>query len=107
MTISSRFGLASAAVLVITVGVWIGWAAPFFGNSEAPKANGIVFDDPQQISDFQLVDHKGVNFDISRLQNHWSLIYFGFTSCPDYCPMTLAQFAQVNEELGIASTSSI
>ena len=93
--------LASVAALVLGAGVWVGWMAPFFGSSPAPKANGIVFDEPRPIDGFQLIDHKGRNFDAERLRNHWSLIYFGFTNCPDLCPMALAQFAQLDEELGV------
>ena len=94
----SQLLLISLAALVLGVGVWTGWTVPFFGNSPAPKANGIVFDDPRPIVAFQLTDHKGRVFDAERLRNYWSLIYFGFTHCPDLCPMTLAKFAQLDEQ---------
>ena len=99
--------LIGVAVLVIGVGIWIGWTIPFFGSSAAPEAAGIVFDDPQKIHTIQLVDHAGKEFDVERLQNRWSLIYFGFTNCPDLCPLTLTQFAKLDEELGIEPTPAI
>ena len=89
------------AVLVIGVGIWVGWTIPFFGSSAPPEAAGIVFDDPQKIDTVQLVDHAGEEFNVERLQNRWSLIYFGFTNCPDLCPLTLTQFAELDKELGI------
>ena len=46
--------LVGVAVLVIGVGIWVGWTAPFFGSSAAPEAAGIVFDDPQKIDTVQL-----------------------------------------------------
>ena len=95
------------ALLVIGVGIWVGWATPFFGSPVTPEAAGIVFDDPQQIDTVHLVDHKGKEFDVERLQNRWSLIYFGFTNCPDLCPLTLTQFAKVDEELGTEPTPPI
>ena len=101
------FLLVGVAVLVIGVGIWVGWTTPFFGSSAAPEAAGIVFDDPQKIDTVQLVDHKGEEFDVERLQNRWSLIYFGFTNCPDLCPLTLTQFAKLDEELGIEPTPPI
>ena len=79
----------------------------FFGSSAAPEAAGIVFDDPQKIDTVQLVDHRGEEFDVERLQNRWSLIYFGFTNCPDLCPLTLTQFAKLDEELGTEPTPPI
>ena len=99
--------LVGVAVLVIGVGIWVGWTTPFFGSSAAPEAVGIVFDDPQKIDTVQLVDHRGEEFDVERLQNRWSLIYFGFTNCPDLCPLTLTQFAKVDEELGTEPTPPI
>ena len=93
--------LVGVAVLVIGVGIWVGWPPPIFGNSAAPEAAVIVFDDPQKIDTVQLVDQRGEEFDVERLQNRWSLIYFGFTNCPDLCPLTLTQFAKLDEELGI------
>jgi protein SCO1 len=36
-----------------------------------------------------LVDADGAVFAPERLQGRWSVIFFGFTACPDVCPMTL------------------
>ena len=99
--------LVGVAVFVIGMGIWVGWTTPFLGSSATPEAAGIVFDDPQKIDTVQLVDHKGEQFDVTRLQNRWSLIYFGFTNCPDLCPLTLTQFAKLDEELGIETTPPI
>ena len=56
------------------------------------RLNGaIVFEKPRIIKDFQLVDHKQKAFTVEDLKGKWSLIYFGFTHCPDICPTSLAQ----------------
>jgi len=44
---------------------------------------------PRALAPFQLVDQQGAPFDLARLKNHWSLIFFGYTHCPDVCPTTL------------------
>jgi protein SCO1/2 len=47
----------------------------------------------------------GARFDAQRLRGHWTLLFFGFTSCPDVCPMTLqvlANFAHAADS-GVAS----
>jgi protein SCO1/2 len=36
-----------------------------------------------------LVTDEGLFFDPARLKGRWSLVFFGFTSCPDVCPTTL------------------
>ncbi len=42
-----------------------------------------------------LVDQSGASFTQAQLRGAASLIYFGFTNCPDVCPTTLAKLAQV------------
>ncbi len=96
---SQKFILILVAISVTGCGVWVGWTASMFGGSPTPKANGIIFNESRSIDGFQLTDHYGKMFDNERLKNQWSLIYFGYTNCPDFCPMALAQFALLNQEL--------
>ena len=49
---------------------------------------------------FVLTDADGKAFDFKELQGKPSLIYFGFTHCPDICPTTLFLLAQVLKKLG-------
>ncbi len=49
---------------------------------------------------FQLVDADGTPFTFKDLQGKPSLVYFGFTHCPDICPTTLFLMSQVLERLG-------
>lgn len=57
---------------------------------------------PREIAPFNLVDHHGRQFTNASLTGHWSLLFFGFTSCPDVCPVTLAALAQVEKKLSDA-----
>jgi protein SCO1/2 len=55
------------------------------------KINGLyVLDTPRNIGELQLIDHHGQAFTRERLQGKWTLVFFGFTYCPDICPTTLA-----------------
>ena len=49
---------------------------------------------------FQLVDQDGRPVDESMLEGKWSLVFFGFTWCPDYCPTTLAALDATKQRLG-------
>ena len=49
---------------------------------------------------FQLVDHDGRPVDQTMLEGKWSLVFFGFTYCPDYCPTTLAALDATKQRLG-------
>lgn len=48
------------------------------------------FETPRVIGDFNLVDHTGSAVGLDDLKGRWSLLFFGFTFCPDICPTTLS-----------------
>ena len=49
---------------------------------------------------FTLVNQDGATVDQTLLDGKWSLVFFGFTYCPDYCPTTLAFLQALKTELG-------
>lgn len=49
---------------------------------------------------FQLVNQDGQPVDQTLLNGKWSLVFFGFTWCPDYCPTTLQMLAATKQALG-------
>jgi protein SCO1/2 len=60
-------------------------------DKEQLRVNGaVVLDTPRIFSDFELIDHRGDKFNIARMQDKWTIVFFGFTNCPDICPTTLA-----------------
>ncbi len=46
--------------------------------------------EPKALDPFQLIDHDGQVFDREHLTGKWSLVFFGYTFCPDICPTALA-----------------
>ena len=64
------------------------------------RANGLfLFDTPRDPGAFLLTDHHGMPFTRDALTNRWTLIFFGFTHCPDICPTTLAELAELKAQL--------
>jgi protein SCO1/2 len=61
--------------------------------------NGIYISKPQLISHFELIDNKGNLFTDLNLRGHWSLLFFGFSSCEMICPLTLQMLNQTYESL--------
>jgi protein SCO1/2 len=55
---------------------------------------------PLDVPEFALTDHRGKPFDRDRLLGRWSLLFFGYTYCPDICPVTLSKLAPVLDLLG-------
>ncbi len=59
------------------------------------KANGAyMFETPRALPEFELVDHTGAPFTRESLQGQWTLVFFGFTHCPDICPTTMSELGQ-------------
>tara|TARA_B110000444_G_scaffold84493_1_gene79835 strand:+ start:1227 stop:1853 length:627 start_codon:yes stop_codon:yes gene_type:complete len=69
--------------------------------NSTPKKNefSTVLDNPMSLSDFNLTADDGSNFNLETLKGNWSLLFFGYTHCPDVCPLTLHQLGQANKAL--------
>lgn len=76
-----------AAALLITRGLRAG-PAPAFDPRETRLSSATVLNDDQPLPAFSLSGHAG-NFDNARLSGRWTLMFFGYTYCPDICPTAL------------------
>ena len=60
------------------------------------KANGLfLHETPRNFGELNLVDHHGNAFTRDNFEGRWSLVFFGFTHCPDICPTTLSFLDQL------------
>ena len=58
--------------------------------------NGLfLYEKPKEISDFSFYTANGVEFKKADLKGKWTLMYFGFTRCPDECPTTMYQMSKL------------
>ncbi len=63
-------------------------------------AEGTLSGQPAVGGPFQLVNQDGQPVDQTILNGKWSLVFFGFTYCPDYCPTTLTSLEATRQLLG-------
>lgn len=61
-----------------------------------------MWPNPKQVQAFQAIDHTGKEFGVEQLRGKWSFLFFGYTHCPDICPITLAVLARVQQEIDAA-----
>ncbi|ARQ69685.1 SCO family protein [Streptomyces marincola] len=63
--------------------------------ADAPGADqGTVLDQPFEKPDFVLTDTEGEPYDFAaETDGHATLLYFGYTNCPDICPLTMSNIA--------------
>lgn len=83
--------------LVMMVMLIAGCAAPPHEFSAA------TLDPPQPVPDFTLTamqDGVETEVSLSDFEGDYVFLYFGYTFCPDVCPITLANLARVREQLG-------
>jgi protein SCO1 len=77
-------------IIVIIAGFVHRISLPRMMTESEMKINGLyLLDTPRSMGEFELVDHHGVPFNRARLVGKWSLVFFGFTYCPDVCPTTM------------------
>ena len=91
------FILAGLALLVMFATIGLRWhrAAP----ADAPALEVVsLFPQPRVLPDFNLRQSDGTALVPGELKGHWTLVFLGFTHCPDVCPTTLAELAQAQKQ---------
>jgi protein SCO1/2 len=60
---------------------------------------GTLLTPSRKLEDFSLIDQQGRVFGTANLRGRWSVLFFGYTNCPDFCPTTLTTLAAVQKRL--------
>ncbi|MDW3095166.1 MAG: SCO family protein [Gammaproteobacteria bacterium] len=58
-----------------------------------------LYDQQKAIADFSLIDHNNNSFTPDNINNLWTFWFFGFTHCPDICPITLGTLSATVDRL--------
>lgn len=99
--------LAGAGAAAAALGLTWGWGTLRAPVPRTPRASRYVeaargaylLPVPDAIADFELVRQDDTKFDNAALRGRWTFLVFGYTSCPDFCPTTLAAFQALHERL--------
>ena len=73
-------------------------------RSEQPRLppaelESAILSEPLPLQPFTLIDQEGNPLNLENLKGHWTLLFFGYTHCPDICPTTLSVLKGVAEKL--------
>ncbi len=71
----------------------------FSWSANAQSVNGVILEDPVEVAEFTLAAQDATPFTAAELKGQWTLLFLGFTHCPDVCPFTLANLEAVRTEL--------
>lgn len=100
MTRTQSIGLAAVvAIVAIAAGMLLSRA--LLHRTAGPTlVKATLLEPARPLPPLAFVDQQNQPFGPERLRGRWSILFFGFTHCPDVCPTTLALLAQVEKQLG-------
>src|SRR5262249_48721499 len=86
---SNRYWI-SVVVIALAAAIAGAYVARLLNHpAVASLESGTVFPEPKTLAPFNLVDTRGNPATLDALRGHPTLVFFGFTHCPDVCPTTL------------------
>lgn len=99
MTRNQSIGLAAVVAIVAIAGGMLLSRALLDRPGGPTLAKATLLEPARPLPPMAFVDQQGRPFGPERLRGRWSVLFFGFTHCPDVCPTTLALLAQVEKQL--------
>ena len=98
------FNRNAGIILLIALAAGLGLLAAQQVFAPKPPANApateaiTLYPQPRELPDFNLAQSDGTRLIPGELKGHWTLVFLGFTFCPDVCPTTLAELAQAQKQ---------
>ncbi len=84
------FALLNALLLSLLFALWQ-FRAERAELALLDELGAALYPEPIPLAQVELTDHRSQPFELERMRDTWSLVFFGFSNCPDMCPATLAQ----------------
>lgn len=89
----------SVSALAFGLGVWLNLHSVKPDRAVPPTITGFVIEPPKAIEEFTLLDQSVQTFHKDRWRGQWTFLYFGYTFCPDVCPLTLLELNKLQKIL--------
>ena len=100
---SFMFNRTTGIILIIALAAGLGLVTAQKVFAPTPAANHpatetiTFYPQPRPLPDFNLSQSDGTRLIPGELKGHWTLVFLGFTFCPDVCPTTLADLARAQK----------
>ncbi|GAA5075834.1 SCO family protein [Lysobacter panacisoli] len=98
------FNRTTVYILIAALAAALGlWAAQHFfappAGPSLPQTRAVrLFSPARELPTFNLRQSDGTALVPGELKGHWTLVFLGFTHCPDVCPTTLAEMAKAQKQ---------
>jgi protein SCO1 len=89
-----RIPKPAQALLLLALAIGIGLTLSKLRPPPGASAELEWLDNPRPVPEFLLTSNSG-SFTAQSLRGHWQLVVLGFTHCPDFCPLTLTELADL------------
>jgi len=96
--------IAIVSVFAIGMGAWLSYQLVV---PPAMPRTATVLPATAELPEFSLLDQHGNSVGRDAFAERWSLVFFGFTNCPDICPLTLQVLANARQKLSDAGHSPL
>jgi len=78
------------AILATSAGFYISLKQAQQSQQAVSTIEGLFWPNPKQLNTFSVIDHDGNDFGLNQMNGKWSFIFFGYSHCPDVCPVTMS-----------------
>ena len=85
-------GITAAVTVALVAAIWL--------LTQKPSLHGAVIDPPWPAAEIKLQDASGKDFTLSNQRGNVVVLYFGYTNCPDECPLTMAHLKLALDRMG-------
>ena len=91
--------LTLVAALALVAGVGMAWWFTTQSTENDTPQYLQTFPEPRQLAEVTLVNQHGETVTNELFKGHWSMLFLGYTFCPDVCPTTMAALGKIYPEL--------
>ena len=98
----------SSIVIVALIALIGGFGLSWYAHNSKPieLESGLWFgEQARALPEFELIDHNRQALTRNSMRGQWSLLFFGFTHCPDICPISLQALADMHKAIDDADVS--
>lgn len=99
MKINVRVVLLGSVLVVALALLGLSFRTEAMSDEELKSLGVVILPEPISMDELKLVNEDGEIFDKSQLEGKWTFGFFGYTHCPDICPVTLGQMKTVFDSL--------
>lgn len=86
-------------IAAFALGIVLSFSDYYEQSVQEPSIKGLLWPNPKQLQQFGIMDQHGEFFNLNNLRGKWSFIFFGYTHCPDVCPLTMSLMNQISTKL--------